>query len=61
MALTGVIAIARNAALSASSFISESDAISLVSSCNTALDAVSNLTFSHIELQCKRDDDTPGS
>lgn len=61
MALTQVQAMARNAQLSSSAFISEADAISLVSSCNTALDAVSDLTFTHIELRCQRNDDTPST
>ena len=58
---TRVQVVVRNVAYDSAKVLTEANITTLCGTINDALDAVSDLTFSHIEMQCRRDDDTPGS
>jgi hypothetical protein len=61
MAITTVACIARNSTYDSAAILTESDAGTLATAVNDAIDALTNFDFLYVEIQMRRDDDTPGS
>jgi len=61
MAFTEVLSIVKNASYESTKVLTQAKVEELLAKVHNALDGVENLTFSQVQVQVRRDDDTPGS
>ena len=61
MSVTNVMSVIRGATYDGNKVLTEANATTLLSAVNDAMDAVTDLAFSSVQLSTGRNDETPGS